>query len=415
MMYLSIVRLHAEVWCDMIMPENTEVHVCDDMHHNAGRLIGASRIAVKSAADVQRHLEIARKKFTESADFARCRSQSHIVVLLTVERRGATSNPKNARLSGGRNHPCMVKLGTLMFVLCAAPSLENRGHDRGSTQPSLHHSLLNLEACFGAFSALRSGEVIPTMFRDSSLTRLVQASLFGSAFTTAVAVINPHGIEPASRVRSLLFAQRACDLPLSNLVTVSTLDYKALAAAAQHSCDKLSRANRQAASDLEKTSKKLRAVEKVANTASMEIARLQSKLSAAESQIGSLNEAVAELSDAMRSREAESTTPRSDSTFLTGGWIRGEQEKEPKTSSEVLHDMQRKWQAQAEATEAEFTMQLERTERHYDEAVTKHKRDAEKAVEEWHAVELQLRIEKERQLETLQVFSSPYFSCSEGG
>jgi len=129
-------------------------------------------------------------------------SRSHALLLLTVEHRWRDVGDPDARRA-------KTQVSRLTLVDLAGAETMERSHG-GNVDAAGVGTNLGLLVLGRVIQALANGERPP--HRDSTLTRLLQTSLGGSAVTQMLTCVSPAGIDSEQTVRTLRYASSARDV-----------------------------------------------------------------------------------------------------------------------------------------------------------------------------------------------------------
>jgi len=164
---------------------------------------GATEVKV---ASVTRLLEVvasgASNRATAATGVHAHSSRSHALLILSVEHRW-----RDVGEADETRYKSQVARLTLVD-LAGAESME-RSHG-GSVDAAGVGTNMGLLVLGRVINALAAGERVP--FRDSTLTRLLQTSLGGSAVTQMLACVSPAGIDADQTFRTLQYAASARDV-----------------------------------------------------------------------------------------------------------------------------------------------------------------------------------------------------------
>ena len=198
----SFIEIYNERVTDLLVTGGAPSLRLLDTKSAAGVVVqGLSEVRVDSRETLAEALRAAKlNRMTAATEMNERSSRSHLIVRLTLERRG-----------GGSAQPSQVQVSCLNLVDLAGSERAQEDKALGRQQikeaSSINQSLL----CLGnVVSRLAEGTGGHIPYRDSKLTRLLQHALGGNSRTAVVCTISPNGGWHLEQTRgTLMFASRA--------------------------------------------------------------------------------------------------------------------------------------------------------------------------------------------------------------
>ncbi|KAH2380001.1 hypothetical protein KXV98_004247 [Aspergillus fumigatus] len=220
----SYVEIYNEQLRDLLLPESTpmsdrgSVAIREDAK---GRIIltGLHQVNINSFEDLMNALSFGSSiRQTDSTAINAKSSRSHAVFSLNlVQRKSASSitSPKEKRMSmpvevlSGSDASVTVDSKLHFVDLAGSERLKNTGAsgERAREGISINAGLAALGKVISQLSSRQSGAHVS--YRDSKLTRLLQDSLGGNAYTYMVACVTPAEFHLSETLNTVQYAQRA--------------------------------------------------------------------------------------------------------------------------------------------------------------------------------------------------------------
>ncbi|GFG22110.1 chromosome-associated kinesin KIF4B [Aspergillus udagawae] len=220
----SYVEIYNEQLRDLLLPETTpmsdrgSVAIREDAK---GRIIltGLHQVNINSFEDLMNALSFGSSiRQTDSTAINAKSSRSHAVFSLNlVQRKSASSitSPKEKRMSmpvevfSGSDASITVDSKLHFVDLAGSERLKNTGAsgERAKEGISINAGLAALGKVISQLSSRQSGAHVS--YRDSKLTRLLQDSLGGNAYTYMIACVTPAEFHLSETLNTVQYAQRA--------------------------------------------------------------------------------------------------------------------------------------------------------------------------------------------------------------
>jgi kinesin family protein 4/21/27 len=220
----SYVEIYNEQLRDLLLPESTpmsdrgSVAIREDAK---GRIIltGLHQVNINSFEDLMNALSFGSSiRQTDSTAINAKSSRSHAVFSLNlVQRKSASSitSPKEKRMSmpvevfSGSDASITVDSKLHFVDLAGSERLKNTGAsgERAREGISINAGLAALGKVISQLSSRQSGAHVS--YRDSKLTRLLQDSLGGNAYTYMIACVTPAEFHLSETLNTVQYAQRA--------------------------------------------------------------------------------------------------------------------------------------------------------------------------------------------------------------
>ncbi|GFF45922.1 chromosome-associated kinesin KIF4B [Aspergillus udagawae] len=220
----SYVEIYNEQLRDLLLPETTpmsdrgSVAIREDAK---GRIIltGLHQVNINSFEDLMNALSFGSSiRQTDSTAINAKSSRSHAVFSLNlVQRKSASSitSPKEKRMSmpvevfSGSDASITVDSKLHFVDLAGSERLKNTGAsgERAREGISINAGLAALGKVISQLSSRQSGAHVS--YRDSKLTRLLQDSLGGNAYTYMIACVTPAEFHLSETLNTVQYAQRA--------------------------------------------------------------------------------------------------------------------------------------------------------------------------------------------------------------
>ncbi|KAF7173592.1 hypothetical protein CNMCM5623_005853 [Aspergillus felis] len=220
----SYVEIYNEQLRDLLLPESTpmsdrgSVAIREDAK---GRIIltGLHQVNINSFEDLMNALTFGSSiRQTDSTAINAKSSRSHAVFSLNLVQRKAASSitsPKEKRMSmpvevfSGSDASVTVDSKLHFVDLAGSERLKNTGAsgERAREGISINAGLAALGKVISQLSSRQSGAHVS--YRDSKLTRLLQDSLGGNAYTYMVACVTPAEFHLSETLNTVQYAQRA--------------------------------------------------------------------------------------------------------------------------------------------------------------------------------------------------------------
>ncbi|GLB21575.1 hypothetical protein AtubIFM61612_002123 [Aspergillus tubingensis] len=222
----TYVEIYNEQLRDLLVPESTHqgergtVTIREDAK---GRIIltGLHQVNINSYEDLMGALSFGSSiRQTDSTAINAKSSRSHAVFSLNLVQRKASNGvmsptPKEKRMSmpvemmSGSDASVMVDSKLHFVDLAGSERLKNTGAsgERAKEGISINAGLAALGKVISQLSSRQAGAHVS--YRDSKLTRLLQDSLGGNAYTYMIACVNPAEFHLSETVNTVQYAQRA--------------------------------------------------------------------------------------------------------------------------------------------------------------------------------------------------------------
>ncbi|GCB19106.1 chromosome-associated kinesin KIF4B [Aspergillus awamori] len=222
----TYVEIYNEQLRDLLVPESTHqgdrgtVTIREDAK---GRIIltGLHQVNINSYEDLMGALSFGSSiRQTDSTAINAKSSRSHAVFSLNLVQRKASNGvmsptPKDKRMSmpvemmSGSDASVMVDSKLHFVDLAGSERLKNTGAsgERAKEGISINAGLAALGKVISQLSSRQAGAHVS--YRDSKLTRLLQDSLGGNAYTYMIACVNPAEFHLSETVNTVQYAQRA--------------------------------------------------------------------------------------------------------------------------------------------------------------------------------------------------------------
>ncbi|PWY65807.1 kinesin family protein [Aspergillus eucalypticola CBS 122712] len=222
----TYVEIYNEQLRDLLVPESTHqgergtVTIRED---TKGRIIltGLHQVNINSYEDLMGALSFGSSiRQTDSTAINAKSSRSHAVFSLNLVQRKASNGvmsptPKEKRMSmpvemmSGSDASVMVDSKLHFVDLAGSERLKNTGAsgERAKEGISINAGLAALGKVISQLSSRQAGAHVS--YRDSKLTRLLQDSLGGNAYTYMIACVNPAEFHLSETVNTVQYAQRA--------------------------------------------------------------------------------------------------------------------------------------------------------------------------------------------------------------
>ncbi|PWY94264.1 kinesin family protein [Aspergillus sclerotioniger CBS 115572] len=221
----TYVEIYNEHLRDLLVPDSTPqsdrgtVTIREDAK---GRIIltGLHQVNINSVEDLMGALSFGSSiRQTDSTAINAKSSRSHAVFSLNLVQRksanGVTPTPKDKRMSmpvemmSGSDATVMVDSKLHFVDLAGSERLKNTGAsgERAREGISINAGLAALGKVISQLSSRQAGAHVS--YRDSKLTRLLQDSLGGNAYTYMIACVNPAEFHLSETVNTVQYAQRA--------------------------------------------------------------------------------------------------------------------------------------------------------------------------------------------------------------
>ncbi|BCS11830.1 kinesin family protein [Aspergillus luchuensis IFO 4308] len=222
----TYVEIYNEQLRDLLVPESTHqgergtVTIREDAK---GRIVltGLHQVNINSYEDLMGALSFGSSiRQTDSTAINAKSSRSHAVFSLNLVQRKASNGvmsptPKEKRMSmpvemmSGSDASVMVDSKLHFVDLAGSERLKNTGAsgERAKEGISINAGLAALGKVISQLSSRQAGAHVS--YRDSKLTRLLQDSLGGNAYTYMIACVNPAEFHLSETVNTVQYAQRA--------------------------------------------------------------------------------------------------------------------------------------------------------------------------------------------------------------
>ncbi|KAJ1444585.1 P-loop containing nucleoside triphosphate hydrolase protein [Pelagophyceae sp. CCMP2097] len=362
-MSMSYVQIYNEVLTDLLNDEHADLSIRERPAHDGGGVFveGLSRVPVASSEAALLLLDAGDgRRFTAATQHNANSSRSHACALIHVERKTVATGQVQTR-------------STLTLVdlagserLAATRNLPQRQNEC----KAINLSLSALGNCVAALAAKRPH--VP--FRDSKLTRLLQASLGGDARTTIIATVRTYGGDSLGETKQTLeFASRAAQVSVRALAREVAVDYAKLYAEAQKVLDLEESKSRTC------ELKCAQACEDAANTRR------------------ACNDAEAEA-EALRRRLESAESRHSQALIALRASTNGEDDG---TAADAIEELHARWAADADSAEKRHKNDLATACLKADEKVAAYRAAANSSSGECDHAEEELTSERTQHLETL--------------
>ncbi|EAW13171.1 kinesin family protein [Aspergillus clavatus NRRL 1] len=220
----SYVEIYNEQLRDLLLPDSTPMadrNAVTIREDTKGRIIltGLHQVNINSFEDLMNALSFGSSiRQTDSTAINAKSSRSHAVFSLNLVRRkspGSISTPKEKRMSmpvevlSGSDASVTVDSKLHFVDLAGSERLKNTGAsgERAREGISINAGLAALGKVISQLSSRQAGAHVS--YRDSKLTRLLQDSLGGSAYTYMVACVTPAEFHLSETLNTVQYAQRA--------------------------------------------------------------------------------------------------------------------------------------------------------------------------------------------------------------
>ncbi|RAH44891.1 kinesin family protein [Aspergillus brunneoviolaceus CBS 621.78] len=220
----SYVEIYNEQLRDLLLPDNTPfsdrsaVTIRED---TKGRIIltGLHQVNINSVEDLMGALSFGSSiRQTDSTAINAKSSRSHAVFSLNLVQRKSSNgivSPKDKRMSmpvdmtPGSDHTITVDSKLHFVDLAGSERLKNTGAsgERAREGISINAGLAALGKVISQLSSRQAGSHVS--YRDSKLTRLLQDSLGGNAYTYMIACVTPPEFHLSETLNTVQYAQRA--------------------------------------------------------------------------------------------------------------------------------------------------------------------------------------------------------------
>ncbi|KAI8919972.1 P-loop containing nucleoside triphosphate hydrolase protein [Powellomyces hirtus] len=208
---VSYMEIYNETIRDLLSPEQVDLRI----HEDRKRGVFVAPLKEEIVTSPKQVMRIIRKgeenRHFGATDYNEHSSRSHTIFQLVVESRergqSGTASPRVGG-SGSVRGRGMVMISQLNLIDLAGSEKATTDQDRRKEGAFINKSLLTLGTVISKLTDGKSSTSSHIPYRDSKLTRILQASLSGNAKISVICTISPAGPNAEETQNTLKFASR---------------------------------------------------------------------------------------------------------------------------------------------------------------------------------------------------------------